>query len=196
MENIAQQIGDDISMRYQNAQGDVTYPPLPPEYLYLDKQAFQAALKHYALLTFSNENNHQYAISDVAVNRQKNDPLQALKDFQAAFNGRLLLCSPTLGRQETVAAFLARQGIKAKMVSSYQAFMDSDVPFACTVGDVAQGFMLPENTLPLSAKWICILRIFAGKLAVKNRLQAVLIWLWRIWLKLKSAILWCMNRTA
>ena len=149
MENIAQQISDDIKMRYQNAQGDLSFPPLPPEYLYLDKQAFQAALKHYSLLIFSNENNHQYAIPDVAVNRQKNDPLQALKDFQAAFNGRLLLCSPTLGRQETVAAFLARQGIKAKMVSSYQAFMDSDVPFACTVGDVAQGFMLPEKHIAI-----------------------------------------------
>ena len=145
----AQQTVDDIRSRFRNAQGDNAFPPLPPECLYLDENSFQAALNNYSVLCFSNENNAQYRLPDIAVNRQKNNPLQALQDFQAAFDGRLLYCSPSLGRQETVSAFFARHHIKAKIVSSYQEFINSDIPFACCVGDVPQGFRLPEKKIAI-----------------------------------------------
>ena len=135
----------DIEMRYKNALGDVSYPALPPEYLYLSPENFQAALSSFKTISYNHSNT--YIIPDIAVNRQKEEPLFAFKNFQAAFTGRILLCSPTLGRRETVSAFFHRHKIKTQMVDSWQDFINGDMALGFAVGDIAAGFMLPERNI-------------------------------------------------
>ena len=59
----------------------------------------------------------EHTLPDLAVNRQSDEPLQALKDFQTTFEGRILLCAESLGRRETMLGFLQQNGLKAKPVS-------------------------------------------------------------------------------
>lgn len=136
----------DVKSRYQMAQGDETYPPLLPQHLYLTSDQFAGRLKAYAQVwpdVFSHDQN----LPDVAVNRQAEQPLQALLDFQTAFDGRILLCAESLGRRETMTGFMQQNGIKAKAVSDWQGFLSAHEPLMITVAPLAYGFQLPEQNI-------------------------------------------------
>ena len=77
------------------------------------------------------------------MNRQSEQPLQALQDFQAAFDGRILLTAESAGRRETMLGFFAQHGLKPKSVDGWQAFLQSDAPLCITVTSLTHGFQLP-----------------------------------------------------
>ncbi len=129
----------DVKSRFAMAQGDETYPPLPPQHLYLSEDQFAGRLKAYGqILPDLNGNSH--ALPDVAVNRQSETPLAALQNFQVAFNGRILLTAESAGRRETMLGFFGQHGLKPKSVEGWQAFLESDAPLAITVTPLAYGF--------------------------------------------------------
>ena len=136
----------EVKSRFQMAQGDETYPPLPPQHLYLAADQFSGCLKAYPQI-HPELGGAAFALPNVAVNRQAEQPLQALKDFQTTFDGRILLCAESLGRRETMLGFLQQNGLKAKPVSDWQAFLESDEKLCITVTPLAYGFRLgqPEN---------------------------------------------------
>lgn len=129
----------DIKSRFKLAQGDATYPPLPPQHLYLNDNEFSGCLKPYGQI-LPDLNGTRHTLPDVAVNRQSETPLSALQNFQAAFNGRILLTAESAGRRETMLGFFAQHGLKPKSVDGWQAFLDSDAPLAITVTPLAYGF--------------------------------------------------------
>ncbi|ASP17038.1 transcription-repair coupling factor [Neisseria sp. KEM232] len=132
----------EVKSRFQMAQGDETYPPLPPQHLYLAADQFSGCLKAYPQI-LPELGGAAFALPNVAVNRQAEQPLQALQDFQAAFEGRILLCAESLGRRETMLGFLQQNGLKAKPVSDWQAFLNDDAPLCITVTSLTHGFQLP-----------------------------------------------------
>ena len=136
----------EVKSRFQMAQGDETYPPLPPQHLYLAADQFSGCLKAYPQI-HPELGGGAFALPDVAVNRQAEQPLQALQDFQAAFNGRILLTAESAGRRETMLGFFAQHGLKPKSVDGWQAFLESDEKLCITVTPLAYGFRLgqPEN---------------------------------------------------
>ncbi len=137
----ANRFWSDVKSRYAMAQGDETYPPLLPQHLYLSADVFAGRLKNYGQVLpdiFGDE----HTLPNVAVNRQADEPLQALKDFQTAFDGRILLCAESLGRRETMLGFLQQNGLKAKSVSDWQGFLSAHEPLMITVAPLAYGFKL------------------------------------------------------
>ena len=136
----------EVKSRFQMAQGDETYPPLPPQHLYLAADQFSGCLKGYPQI-LPELGGAAFALPNVAVNRQAEQPLQALQDFQAAFGGRILLTAESAGRRETMLGFFAQHGLKPKSVDGWQAFLDSDEKLCITVTPLAYGFRLgqPEN---------------------------------------------------
>ncbi|PSJ79821.1 transcription-repair coupling factor [Neisseria iguanae] len=136
----------DVKSRYQMAQSDETYPPLLPQYLYLTSDQFAGRLKTYAQV-WPEVSGTDQNLPDVAVNRQAEQPLQALLDFQTAFDGRILLCAESLGRRETMTSFMQQHGIKAKAVNDWQGFLSAHEPLMITVAPLAYGFRLPEQNI-------------------------------------------------
>ena len=137
----ANRFWSDVKSRYAMAQGDKTYPPLLPQHLYLSADVFAGRLKNYGQVLpdiFGNE----HTLPNLAVNRQSDEPLQALKDFQTTFEGRILLCAESLGRRETMLGFLQQNGLKAKPVSDWQGFLSAHEPLMITVAPLAYGFKL------------------------------------------------------
>lgn len=132
----------DVKSRYAMAQGDETYPPLLPQHLYLSADVFAGRLKNYGQV-LPDVSGKEHTLPDLAVNRQSDEPLQALKDFQTTFEGRILLCAESLGRRETMLGFLQQNGLKAKSVSDWQAFLNDDAPLCITVTSLTHGFQLP-----------------------------------------------------
>lgn len=137
----ANRFWSDVKSRYAMAQGDETYPPLLPQHLYLSADVFAGRLKNYGQV-LPDVSGKEHALPDLAVNRQSDEPLQALKDFQTAFDGRILLCAESLGRRETILGFLQQNGLKAKPVSDWQGFLSAHEPLMITVAPLAYGFKL------------------------------------------------------
>ncbi|ENX0809290.1 transcription-repair coupling factor [Neisseria gonorrhoeae] len=152
----ANRFWNDVKSRYAMAQGDETYPPLLPQHLYLSADVFAGRLKNYGQV-LPDVSGKAHSLPDLAVNRQSDDPLQALKDFQTAFDGRILLCAESLGRRETMLGFLQQNGLKAKPVSDWQGFLSAHEPLMITVAPLAYGFKLgglqsssQQQTVPTS----------------------------------------------
>ncbi|HGJ8328680.1 TPA: transcription-repair coupling factor [Neisseria gonorrhoeae] len=152
----ANRFWNDVKSRYAMAQGDETYPPLLPQHLYLSADVFAGRLKNYGQV-LPDVSGKAHSLPDLAVNRQSDDPLQALKDFQTAFDGRILLCAESLGRRETMLGFLQQNGLKAKPVSDWQGFLSAHEPLMVTVAPLAYGFKLgglqsssQQQTVPAS----------------------------------------------
>ena len=137
----ANRFWSDVKSRYAMAQGDETYPPLLPQYLYLSTDVFAGRLKNYGQV-LPDVSGKEHALPDLAVNRQADEPLRALKDFQTTFEGRILLCAESLGRRETMLGFLQQNGLKAKPVSDWQGFLSAHEPLMITVAPLAYGFKL------------------------------------------------------
>ena len=137
----ANRFWSDVKSRYAMAQGDETYPPLLPQHLYLSADMFAGRLKNYGQV-LPDVSGKEHTLPDLAVNRQSDEPLQALKDFQTTFEGRILLCAESLGRRETMLGFLQQNGLKAKPVSDWQGFLSAHEPLMITVAPLAYGFKL------------------------------------------------------
>nr|WP_314168974.1 transcription-repair coupling factor [uncultured Neisseria sp.] len=152
----ANRFWSDVKSRYAMAQGDETYPPLLPQHLYLSADVFAGRLKNYGQV-LPDVSGKEHTLPDLAVNRQSDEPLQALKDFQTTFEGRILLCAESLGRRETMLGFLQQNGLKAKPVSDWQGFLSAHEPLMITVAPLAYGFKLgglqsssQQQTIPTS----------------------------------------------
>ena len=137
----ANRFWSDVKSRYAMAQGDETYPPLLPQHLYLSADIIAGRLKNYGQV-LPDVSGKEHTLPDLAVNRQSDEPLQALKDFQTTFDGRILLCAESLGRRETMLGFLQQNGLKAKPVSDWQGFLSAHEPLMITVAPLAYGFKL------------------------------------------------------
>ena len=151
----ANRFWSDVKSRYAMAQGDETYPPLLPQNLYLSADVFAGRLKNYGQV-LPDVSGKEHTLPDLAVNRQSDEPLQALKDFQTTFDGRILLCAESLGRRETMLGFLQQNGLKAKPVSDWQGFLSAHEPLMITVAPLAYGFKLgglhsPSQQQPIPA---------------------------------------------
>ena len=142
----ANRFWSDVKSRYAMAQGDETYPPLLPQHLYLSADVFAGRLKNYGQV-LPDVSGKEHTLPDLAVNRQSDEPLQALKDFQTAFDGRILLCAESLGRRETMLGFLQQNGLKAKSVSDWQGFLSAHESLMITVAPLAYGFKLEDQNI-------------------------------------------------
>ena len=142
----ANRFWSDVKSRYAMAQGDETYPPLLPQHLYLSADVFAGRLKNYGQV-LPDVSGKEHTLPDLAVNRQSDEPLQALKDFQTTFDGRILLCAESLGRRETMLGFLQQNGLKAKSVSDWQGFLSAHESLMITVAPLAYGFKLEDQNI-------------------------------------------------
>ncbi|XXQ67282.1 transcription-repair coupling factor [Neisseriaceae bacterium B1] len=163
----ANRFWDEVKSRHTMAQGDAHYPPLAPQMLFLSPDQFSGSLKPYPQIWTHADSRHD--LPNIAVNRQSEQPLAALADFVARFDGRVLIGADSLGRRETMAAFFRQHGLETVAVENWQAFVgcgaqdthafsgslhsqnkcvpDGTHPtrVAMTVAPLSQGFRLPEN---------------------------------------------------
>lgn len=148
----AHRFWDEVKSRHAMAQGDPSYPPLPPQSLYLLPDQFAGCLKRYPQVW--TQADAKSGLPDVAVNRQSDEPLAALARFQAAFGGKILLCAESAGRRETMTGFLKQHGFDVKPVSGWAEFLSDKFSgslkansVALAVAPLSQGFVLGESSL-------------------------------------------------
>ena len=148
----AHRFWDEVKSRHAMAQGDPTYPLLPPQSLYLLPDQFAGCLKRYPQVW--TQADAKSGLPDVAVNRQSDEPLAALARFQSAFGGKILLCAESAGRRETMTGFLKQHGFDVKPVSGWAEFLSDKFSgslkansVALAVAPLSLGFVLGESSL-------------------------------------------------
>lgn len=141
----ANRFWSDVKTRYQMAQGDDAYPPLPPEHLFLSPDRFSGCLKPYPQIWTQDSVRHN--LGELAVNRQSEEPLSALRQFLSDFDGKVLICADSLGRRETMAAFFRQHGVQAEYAQDWAAFVSGSLKVALTVSPLVQGFVLQDEKI-------------------------------------------------
>ena len=158
LESAAQHFWHDTQSRYELLRGDRNRPLLPPQELFLAADTFFGAIKPYARIEIIKDTETRQdsknmtacataPLPSVQVDRRAENPVQKLKGFTEAFNGRLLLIAESLGRRETMSQYLAEHGLKPALCESFQQCMESSEHFVLGVGPLNNGFILSDERI-------------------------------------------------
>lgn len=145
----AARIWQDVKQRHTLAQGDPAYPPLPPQYLFLSEDQFGAIIKPFAKLVPQIKSDTDYGLPVIAVDRQADDPLHALKSFLHEYQGRTLICAESMGRRETMLNFMREYNLHPVIVNDWLEFIDSSHNLCLTTAPLTDGFQLPQEHLAI-----------------------------------------------
>ncbi len=156
----AQQFWQEINDRYQQHQNP-TRPLLPPSDIFIPADDLFATCKSYPRLhTQSFEldekaSNHNYATQlppQLTLNPRHTQTCEALAQFIAQFEGRILLTAETAGRRETLLELLRENDIHPTPVDDWDTFLRTDIALGLTIAPIEQGLVLPREQLAVIAE--------------------------------------------
>ena len=152
----------DTLSRYEFLKHDLDRPILPPKELFLDVDEFFATSKPYARLTLekdSAEKSQFLAVPDIAVHRRDADPINLLRKVVASENVRVLVCSDSAGRKESIRQLFEESNsvagqdgtplypLQPEGFDSIAEFIKSDSLFGLVTAPLFNGFSWPAENL-------------------------------------------------
>ncbi|MBI5040477.1 MAG: transcription-repair coupling factor [Gammaproteobacteria bacterium] len=143
--------------RYEQRRHDIERPLLRPDELYLTREELRTLSERCARLeldrfelehpTAADRNFVTSALPDVSFKPRSPEPAAQLKQFIAAFNGRILLVAESAGRRESLRDLLRDQGIHPTTCETWSEFVDADMPLALGIAPLEQGLLLRDRNL-------------------------------------------------
>ena len=156
----------DTLSRYEFLKHDLDRPILPPQELFLDVDEFFSASKTYARLVLDNEANEAMPflpVPDIAVHRRDADPIARLREVVSQEKLRVLICSDSAGRKESIRQLLEESNavagqngkplyqLKPEGFDSIADFVKSDSRFGLVTAPLFNGFLwATENLLVIT----------------------------------------------
>lgn len=139
----------DTASRYNFLKSDRERPVLPPEMLFLGNDALHAHFKDFPRLALTGTGHADFVSApDVAIARRAEDPIAKLRALVTRKQTRVLLCSDSAGRRETLSQMLSDYGLAPdSQPASIDEFIASDGHFGLLVAPLATGFDLPSAKL-------------------------------------------------
>lgn len=130
----------DTTSRAAMLAGDVARPPMSPDELWLNAEAFFLSLEKFARFSFKTPDAKAVArqthLKTVTVDRKSQNPLVnllAFTDAEKTRHHRILICASSIGRQTTMSELFRSNGLKYAEVNSWGDFLTSDSPVGLTV---------------------------------------------------------------
>jgi len=121
--------------RYQQRQGHLDRPPLPPEHLFLDPTALQQRVNRLRGIEIAEPEAATATppaietvdfgcepLPSVAIDSRQKEPAAALHKFLLEFAGRTLFVAETAGHREALRETLTKYGITPRSVESWTDF--------------------------------------------------------------------------
>jgi len=142
---------NDINLRYEDRRYNIDLPVLPPNELFLTVNEFFGRLKAFGRLILSEQtlsprtgafNLDAKAPPALPIEHKQTLPLQALSDFVATFNGRILIVAESAGRRETLRELLAPAFPTIHYSDSFAEFIASDASLALSTAPLDRGLVL------------------------------------------------------
>ena len=156
----------DTLSRYEFLKHDLDRPILPPKDLFLDVDDFFTTAKPYARLFLENESleaNQFLPVPDIAVHRRDADPISRLRAVVAKQKLRVLICSDSAGRKESIRQLLDESNsvagldgkplytLKPEGFDNIADFVKSESLFGLVTAPLFNGFLWSaENLLVLT----------------------------------------------
>ena len=147
----------DTATRYNFLKSDRERPVLPPEALFLQSEALFEQLKSFPRLSLSADKAHPDFLPapDIGISRRAEDPLAKLRLLLDQRSGptdrkvtRIVLCTDSHGRRETIVQMLAEHGlVPDAQTESVADFLQSEAHFGITVAPLATGFTVRAHSL-------------------------------------------------
>ncbi len=167
IEEAIQRFSLDTASRYNFLKSDRERPVLPPQALFLDRDALYAGFKDFARLALSGEGPHPdfCAAPDVAVMRRAEDPVARLRALVSKPDAEVLLCADSAGRRETLSQMLAEQGLSPDcQTDTIGDFLQTPARFGLAVAPLAAGFGLQGGPVFLTEN-----DLYPGNAGVRRR---------------------------
>ena len=159
----------DTQSRYDFLKHDLDRPILQPNQLFLDVDEFFSNAKPYARLVLEseldskNDSKSFHAVPDVAVHRRDHDPISRLRNIVSQKRLRVLICSDSAGRKESIRQLLAESNgvagqdgtplypLHPENFDGIADFVKSDSLFGLVTAPLFNGFLwTSENLLVLT----------------------------------------------
>jgi transcription-repair coupling factor (superfamily II helicase) len=159
----------DTLSRYEFLKHDLDRPILPPKNLFLDTDEFFSTAKSYARLVLDSEANKEnkaeqfLPVPDIAVHRRDADPIARLREVVSKEKLRVLICSDSAGRKESIRQLLEESNsvagangrplyqLKPEGFEGIADFVKSDSMFGLVTAPLFNGFLWQsENLLVLT----------------------------------------------
>ena len=152
----------DTVQRYEFLKHDLDRPILPPKELFLDADEFFIQLKPNARLVLNRETNESpqfLPVPDIAVHRRDADPIHRLRNAVAQEKIRVLVCSDSAGRKESIRQLLDESNavagqdgkplypLKPGGFESIADFVKSESLFGLVTASLFNGFSWPSENL-------------------------------------------------
>ncbi len=152
----------DTLSRYEFLKHDLDRPILPPKELFLDVDEFFATVKPHARLALEKDTSETaqfIPVPDIAVHRKDADPVSRLRKLAATEHVRILLCSDSAGRKESIRQLLDESNsvagidgkplfqLKPEGFDSVAHFIKSESLFGLTTAPLSNGFSWPIQNL-------------------------------------------------
>ncbi|CAM3724511.1 transcription-repair coupling factor [Polynucleobacter arcticus] len=152
----------DTLSRYEFLKHDLDRPILHPSELFLDVDQFFTATKSNARLGLEKETKEPpqfLAVPDLAVHRRDTDPINRLRALVSQEKVRILICSDSNGRKESIRqlfeesnAIAGQNGrplysLKPESFEGVADFIKSDALFGLVTAQLFNGFTWPSENL-------------------------------------------------
>ena len=152
----------DTLSRYEFLKHDLDRPILPPKELFLDVDEFFTTSKSYARLTLEKdgaEKSQFLAVPDIAVHRRDTDPINLLRKVVSSEKIRVLVCSDSAGRKESIRQLFDESNsiagfdgkplypLKPESFESIAEFIKSESLFGLVTAPLFNGFSWPAENL-------------------------------------------------
>jgi len=161
LETSLEHVREEVASRYEDRRYDRMRPILPPSQLFLHTEECFSALKHYPRVTC-----HEAVIEEkagatnlpmgelpaLALDSRSARPLHRLVDFLDAEADRVLIAADSAGRREALDSLLREANLPVAHCDDWQAFLNSDVQVAITLGPLEKGFWSPKAKVALLAE--------------------------------------------
>ena len=138
----------DTRSRYELLRGDRDRPLLPPGDMFLLPDQLLGAIKPFARLELAGAGENESAQSarslplpPVQVDRRADDPLHHLRAFLRTHEGRAVVCAETLGRRETLLAYLSDHGLAPVLRDRFEEVERAADALMLAVAPLAIGFV-------------------------------------------------------
>lgn len=154
----AAQFWQDVKVRYEQRNFDITRPILPPERVFLPADDFLHTLKSYNRVRLYSDTTERKGravdfgielLPNLAILRQSNDPLEKLRVWTSQHPYRVLILVESAGRREVVLDLLKQSQMNPKYFESWQDFLSSKNTLGISIAPIQLGAVLHRQNIAL-----------------------------------------------
>ena len=158
----------EVVNRHRDRNFDSRRPILEPDEIFLPVNEALAGLKRYPRIRMTASARQVFRLRqlpDLAMNPRLQRPLQALGDFVAGCDSRVLFCAESPGRRENLQQLLGRIGLQPAGFDHWEDFIEARARTGIAVAPIDRGLWLEQERLVLVTEEM----LFGNRVAQRRR---------------------------